>query len=246
MTNKLPDLPDTIVSGKSGSSEYRHSEGASSANIVDGGRSETTMKPEQFRTGPVTIRGARIQPPSARQVPGLMCEWVAWLDGEGMAYATILRAAIAHHGFEAVHPFRDGNGRTGRLLVNLILMRDGYPPALLLHEWRLAYLEALSAADSGRYGPLANLVGRAVEQGLDLYLDACARGVVDENEEERPLAELAPEFGYSVEYLGLLVRKGRVAATKRGRLWYTTRAAIERYRSEVEQGSMPKGRPRKD
>lgn len=200
----------------------------------------------QFRTGPVTIRGARMQPPSATRVPELMREWVAWLGGEGMAYATVVRATIAHHGFEAVHPFRDGNGRTGRLLMNLILMRDGYPPALLLHEWRLAYLNALSAADSGRYGPLINLVGRAVEQGLDLYLDACVRKDVDENGEEQPLAELAPEFGYSPEYLGLLVRKGRVAATKRGRRWYTTRAAIERYQSEVEDGTMPKGRPRND
>jgi Fic family protein len=73
-----------------------------------------------------------------------------------------------------VHPFQDGNGRTGRLLMNLILMLDGYPPALLLQEWRLAYLETLAVADTGRYGSIANLIGRAVEQGLDLYLEACA------------------------------------------------------------------------
>ena len=101
-----------------------------------------------FRSGQVTIRGAKLQPPPASRVSGLMREWVTWFDNEGAAYPTVLRAAIAHHGFEAVHPFRDDNGRTGRLLLNLILMRDGFPPALLLHEW-LAYLEALGAADSG-------------------------------------------------------------------------------------------------
>jgi Fic family protein len=200
--------------------------------------------PGQFRTGPVTIGGARIQPPHAGRVPALMREWVTWVTDEGQRYPTVLRAAIAHHGFEAVHPFKDGNGRTGRLLMNLILMQDGYPPALLLQEWRLAYLEALTIADTGRYGPIANLIGRAVEQGLDLYLDACERAPVPEEEGEQLLAELAREFGYTTDYLSLLIRKGRIAATKRGPRWYSTRAAIERYRREVEQGAVPTGRPR--
>ena len=107
-------------------------------------------RPGEFRRGPVSIRGARVQPPSATRVASLMREWVAWIGGEGQAYSTVLRAAIAHQGFEAVHPFRDGNGRTGRLLMNLMLMQDGYPPALLLQEWRLGYLEALAVAASGR------------------------------------------------------------------------------------------------
>jgi fido (protein-threonine AMPylation protein) len=202
--------------------------------------------PGQFRSGPVTIRGARIQPPHAARVPALMQEWVAWVTDEGQRYPTVLRAAIAHHGFEAVHPFKDGNGRTGRLLMNLILMQDGYPPALLLQEWRLAYLEALAVADTGRYGPIANLVGRAVEQGLDLYLDACERAPVpeEEGEGEQLLADLAREFGYTTDYLSLLIRKGRIAATKRGPRWYSTRAAVERYRREVEQRAVPTGRPR--
>ena len=52
---------------------------------------------------------------------------------------------------------------TIQMLMNLLLLRAGYPPALLLQEWRLGYLEALSQADRGRYNPLLNLVGRAVE-----------------------------------------------------------------------------------
>jgi hypothetical protein len=173
-----------------------------------------------------------------------MDEWVTWIYGEGGKYPTVLRDRGAQHGFEAVHPFRDGNGRAGRLLMNLILMHDGYPPALLLQEWRLAYLEALAVADTGRYGPLANLIGRAVEQGLDLYLEACERAPVPEEAGERLLCELAREFGYSSEYLGLLIRKGRIAGTKRGPRWYSTRAAIERYQREIKQGLIPTGRPR--
>jgi fido (protein-threonine AMPylation protein) len=200
--------------------------------------------PGQFRSGPVTIRGARIQPPPASRVPQLMREWVAWVAGEGQTYSTVLRAAIAHHSFEAVHPFMDGNGRTGRLLMNLILMHDGYPPALLLQEWQLAYLEALAVADTGRYGPLANLIGRAVEQGLELYLEACERGVATPDADEYPLNELARAFGYTTDYLGLLIRKGRLAAIKRNGRWYSTRAAMERYQREVAQGAVSYGRPR--
>lgn len=65
-------------------------------------------------------------------------------------------------------------GRVGRLLLNLMLMQDGYPPALLLNDWRVRYIHSLDVANTGQYGPLLNLIGQAVEAGLDLYLEACA------------------------------------------------------------------------
>jgi len=83
----------------------------------------------------VSIRGARLTPPTAAaQVPGLITEWADWIAGEGEQYEPIVRPAIAHHGFEAVHPFEDGNGRTERLLLNFILLRAHYPPELLLRD----------------------------------------------------------------------------------------------------------------
>ena len=77
-----------------------------------------------------------------------------------------------------------------------------------------------------------------------LYLEGCERAPESEGAEEQPLAELAREFGYTTDYLVLLIGKGRLAATKRGPRWYRTRAAIERYRSEVATGAIPPGRPR--
>ena len=197
-------------------------------------------EPGRFRRGAVSIRGSQLTPPPAREVPALMEEWAAWLDGEGREHEPVVRAAIAHHGFLAIHPFLDGNGRTGRLLLNLLLMRAGYPPALLLQEWRLGYLEALAQADRGRYGPLLNILGRAVESGLDLYLEACAAAPDDE---WLPLAELAAGGRHSAEYLALLIRKGRLAGTKRGGRWHSTRAALARYEAEVAAGAVPRGRP---
>jgi fido (protein-threonine AMPylation protein) len=195
----------------------------------------------QFRRGAVSIRGSQLQPPPAREVPPLMDQWLAWLEGEGRSFDPVPRATIAHHGFLAVHPFLDGNGRTGRLLLNLLLMRDGYPPALLLQEWRLGYLEGLAQADRGRYGALLNLLGRAVEQGLDLYLAACDATPEDE---WRPLAELAGATTHSADYLALLIRKGRLEGVKRGGRWHSTPAAIARYQDEADRGVVSRGRPR--
>jgi len=197
-------------------------------------------EPGQFRRGGVSIRGSLLQPPPASQVPGLMAEWVQWLTGAGQAYEPLSRAMIAHHGLLAIHPFLDGNGRTARLLLHLLLLRAGYPPALLLQEWRMGYLEALAQADRGRYNALLNLIGRAVEIGLDLYLDACAAAP---EEQWETLADLARSSPYSAEYLALLIRKGRLAGSKRGRCWYSTRSALERYQAEVAAKLVPLGRP---
>jgi Fic family protein len=194
----------------------------------------------QFRTIPVSIRGARLTPPPARQVEGLIAEWVAWIDGAGQAYDPLLRAVIAHHGFLAVHPFVDGNGRTARLLLNLQLMREGYPIVLLLANWRPRYIGALEQAHHGQYNALVNLIGRAVEAGLDMFLEACA--AVPE-ELHRPLREIAEVCEIDADYLGWLLRAGRIAGQKRRGRWYTSEAAVRRYQQEVASGAVPVGRP---
>ena len=192
----------------------------------------------QFRKVPVSIRGSNMIPPPVHQVGQLMHEWVAWIYGEGLEYDPVTRAAIAHHGFEAVHGFEDGNGRVGRLLLNFMLMQEGYPPALLLHDWRSRYIHGLNTANAGNYGPLLNLIGQSVEAGLDLYLEACA--VVPDYQ---PLRELADASGYPLEYLSWLARQGRIDAVKRGGRWHSTREAIEKYKAEAEEGKQKRGRP---
>jgi Fic family protein len=195
----------------------------------------------QWRTVPVTIRGVALVPPAAARVPALMQEWIAWVNDAGQQYDPVVRAAIAHHGFEAVHPFEDGNGRVGRLLLNLLLMRDGYVPALLLRDWRVSYMQGLAAADRGQYTPLANLVGRAVEQSLDRYLAVCTAAPEGDY---LVLADLANRTGYAAQHLGWLIRQGRLAAEKRGGRWYSTVDAVNQYTDDVAQGRFPAGRPR--
>jgi len=191
-----------------------------------------------FRQQPVYIRGSDLRPPQASQVPYLMQQWVDWLEGEGKNYHPIVRAAIAHHGFVAMHPFIDGNGRCSRLLLNLQLLQAGYAPAFLLREWKLRYLQALQATDRGTYPPIINLIGQAVEAGLDFYLDACA-AVPDE--QYQSLSDLALHYGYDANYLGLLARQGKLEARKWDRRWYATPAALMRYQQEAQ--AEPRGRP---
>ena len=188
----------------------------------------------------VHIRGAAYTPPHPREVPQLTADWIAWLDDDGQAYPPVIRAALAHIVFETIHPFSDGNGRVGRLLLNLMLMREGSPPALLPLEWRTGYMHGLHLAQTrGNHTPICNLIGRAVEQALDRYIES----IEASDAIPLPLSEVAERTGYRAEHLAWLVRKGRLGAVKRSRRWFTTTAAVERYRQEVEGRDIPRGRP---
>jgi Fic family protein len=84
--------------------------------------------------------------PSPAEVPALMGDFARWLAG---APDTLQTAFDAHRRLVAIHPFNDGNGRTARLLMNLILLRGGYPPIAVRPEDRLAYIRALQQAQAG-------------------------------------------------------------------------------------------------
>jgi len=144
-------------------------------------------------------------------------------------------AAQAHHRLVAIHPFMDSNGRTARLVINLILFKPGYPPAVILRINRKQYYQVLMQADAGKNDPLNSFVGRSVERSLTLYLEACAPKTKRPSPSDQwiPLAQAVEGTPYSQEYLSLLARQGRIEAIKRGRVWYTTRKAIKAYRDSL-------------
>ena len=65
-------------------------------------------------------------PPEAVDVPGLMKELMAWIHKTSKDMPIPVVAGVAHYQFETIHPFFDGNGRTGRMLTTWILYRTGY------------------------------------------------------------------------------------------------------------------------
>ena len=188
-----------------------------------------------YRKTQVRIAGAPLMPPDSWQVANLMTEWGDWVNQSEKTLNPVSLAAQAHHHLVAIHPFVDGNGRTARLVMNLLLMRSGYPPTIILRVYRRQYYSVLAQADDGKPGPLENFVGRAVENSLNLYLEACTpRTKVPGLEEEWiPLREASRYTPYSQEYLSLLARLGRMEAIKRGQVWYTTRLAIQAYQDSL-------------
>lgn len=82
----------------------------------------------QYRSVNVYISGTDVVLPSAQQVPAAMQQLMKRYGDEMQNWHVVKRAAVFHLLFESVHPFVDGNGRTGRLLVNLELMKAGIPP----------------------------------------------------------------------------------------------------------------------
>lgn len=165
----------------------------------------------------------------------MMDTWGEWMHGESTKLHAVERAALAHHRLAAIHPFIDGNGRTARLVMNLLLLGDGYPPAIISKANRLQYYRVLAQADRGSHKPIVNFVGRAVEQSLTLYLDACTPRTQAPPPDEQwlSLREAAGSVEYSQEYLSLLARTGQLDAMKKGRNWYTTLNAIEAYRRSI-------------
>ena len=189
----------------------------------------------QYRNLPVYITGSAHQPPDAWEVPHLMSEWGDWLVSPALSLHSVERAALAHHWLVSIHPFIDGNGRTARLVMNLLLMQEGYPPTIIMRVNRRQYYRVLAQADEGNEAPLVNFVGRAVERSLTFFLEACTPriGPLSPEDEWIPLRKAAQGTPYSQEYLSLLARKGRLEAIKRGRVWYTTRRAVAEYQASV-------------
>lgn len=190
-----------------------------------------------WRKQQVYIRGATHIPPPAWEVPRYMEEWVCFANGgaapgqrgEGTGADPIERAAMAHAGFEAVHPFLDGNGRTGRLLLNWMLLRAGYPPAIILVEERARYIGALAAAVPPPpldYAKLAQLVAERVDSSLTLYLSSF---VQDERYRELSMEEAAGRIGISARRLRGLAAEGKLEARRHGKRWVTWPGALDTY-----------------
>lgn len=125
-----------------------------------------------YRLMEIFIRGSNAQFPLLKEVPVLMKKLVNWLEAQQETHPVRV-AADAHFKFVTIHPFKDGNGRTGRLLMNLILILNGYPMAIIRNEERANYLSTFdSARQENDMQPFYNLIFDSVERSLDAYINA--------------------------------------------------------------------------
>lgn len=181
-----------------------------------------------IRTGRVRITGAKFIPPNPLKVPDLLEELIEWVNDNPLNLNIVERISVFHHRFVWIHPFFDGNGRTARLVMNLLLMKWGYPPVIVLKVDRMKYYRALEDANSFQYSKLFLLIFQGLEQSLDRYLNAIEPG---DGYDMVPLSEIAKEseIPYGQEYLSLLARRGEIEAFKTGRVWYATKGAVLNY-----------------
>ncbi len=181
-----------------------------------------------YRNANVIITGTTHQPPDALEVPHKMRELIDWLKVNQTRFHIVEIASLLHHRLVHIHPFFDGNGRTSRLLMNVILMQNGFPLTIILKNDRKKYYRVLAQADKDNFKPLTLFIAQAVERTLDIYLKTLTP-VTSKREQFLPLSKLATYTPYSAKYLNLLIRQGKLAAHKDGRLWLSTREAVETY-----------------
>ena len=120
-----------------------------------------------FRSQPVRIAGSDHRPPASwRDVMSEMEDWDGWSASNGSGQA-LLRAIVLHTWLTHIHPFTDGNGRTSRAVMNLELIRAGYPSIIIRRQDRLRYYDALAESDLvGDLLPISELILARAEDAL--------------------------------------------------------------------------------
>lgn len=140
----------------------------------------------RYRDVPVRIRGSNHICPNPLKVPELMQQFYQWLHTDNPEHIAQI-AAEAHFKFVSIHPFVDGNGRLSRILMNLLLMQEGYPPAIIRKEDRRVYIDALENAHmGGLLTEFYRVIYEAVDRSLDIYLETMEpKEIAEQNNGEK-------------------------------------------------------------
>lgn len=188
--------------------------------------------PGGFRHCDIQALREGLTPPPWPDVQPQLSTWLDVANGkpeDGQHF--IEHLAFLHASFERIHPFRDGNGRVGRLVMNLLLVRHGAPPAILYKRHRAMYLKGLARADSGDSAPLAEIFARAVRHSVERFVLPALAGP----HRLVPLASLAT---HDLSRLALLsaAKRDRLRAVRISDQWYSNRRWVNEYRRSRQRG----------
>jgi len=200
-------------------------------NVAPHPHANVSESPGNWREHEIESFPEGMKPPPFTDIDALMRDWIDSVDRlrspEDEPFPE--RLAGVHNGFERIHPFLDGNGRTGRLLLNLVLARLGYPPAIIFKGERTKYLVAMRKADIGDYGPLGEHIARAVTSNLYRFVVPAVAGTA----RLVPLASLVDEkAGTSAAALRVAAHRGRLRAQKQpDGTWMSSRKWLAEYQA---------------
>ncbi|MCD8525988.1 MAG: Fic family protein [Alphaproteobacteria bacterium] len=184
-----------------------------------------------YRSIPVRISGSKVILPNPLKVPDMMQVFVAWMVSTKNLHPVEL-AAKAHYELVTIHPFVDGNGRTARLLMNLVLMQHGYPPALIRKRDRMKYISSLEKVQLGGSGDDYNkVIYDAVNRSFDIYLNAVT-GKEEKQNTNMPadylkIGQLAKQTGESNATIRYWTKEGLLEVAD------TTEAGYQLYASSM-------------
>lgn len=191
--------------------------------------------PGGFREHDIHPFAGGMQPPPWPDIGAQLTTWVDRANDLGQQFGggqlpardLPMQLATIHSAFERIHPFLDGNGRTGRISLNLILVRLGFPPAIIFKRDRDNYLLALDQADKSEPGRLAEQLARSVIDNLHRFIvpniAGPARIVPLRSLEDREL---------SYEALRQAARRGRLEAHQGSDgVWRASRHAVTQYKA---------------
>jgi len=167
----------------------------------------------RYRQVPVHISGSSVALPDYIKVPSLMKDFMRWLQSIQGEHPVKI-AADAHYKLVSIHPFLDGNGRTSRLLMDLILIQEGYPPAIIRKEERRRYLSSIEEAQlGGSLQKFYDLMAEAEDRTLDIYLSAATNKTAPIGlKQEKPLhiGQVAKEAGISTSAIRYYLQQGLI------------------------------------
>lgn len=147
--------------------------GVTSVSAIDrdGRKIEKRTKPGAYKILPnhvLQLDGKihkYVEPEQVAQQMEILCNWI---NQNLIVLHPVIVAAIAHYNMARIHPFDDGNGRGTRLLMNLILLKKGLPPAIIKNEKRRFYIESLASADKGELLPFVNFIADSCVETLEI------------------------------------------------------------------------------
>ncbi len=181
----------------------------------------------QWRRVNVRITGSKHVPARMERVIPLMEEWAkAYSKRDMIGEQVFSLAAWLHHRFEWVHPFSDGNGRVGRLLLNLHFLKHNWPPVHILPPDRDRYLRSLEVGNDGDLAPLEALLKILMSRSLLDLLDQ----IGTKDDELKPFKTFEANGPYSAKYLALRASQGELPAFKTSGDWRTSERALDLYR----------------
>ncbi len=187
------------------------------------------MDAGRWRTVNVRISGSRPSSPRVEKLISLLQEWEQHYVAMEMKREDVFsQAAEMHFGFESIHPFSDGNGRVGRLMLNMHFLNHNWPLIHILPHDRDSYLGALEAAHYNSVNKLTEFLKTNMAASLIFVLDMVG------SEEDKLLtlnkARKASNTDYSSKYLALRIKQGELPGIRLNKIWQTSTAAINLYR----------------